>query len=622
MVQPFLPNEADAFNANQAEPDSVDIEILLLGQQRTGVISGCAVTESSPAAQTVDVALGEVVETGEQISVSVQDDVAVTAADGTNPRFDLITINGSGTVVVTAGTAAAQPVLPAVPASSVPLAALYIPASDNTHQDAQINDKRVFVADRYVFNVKDFGATGDNSTDDTAAIQACLDEAGLATNTANVVFPPGQYVLTSELTFSGNFPNLVGAGPFSSRLVWNAAGGTCLSGAPGASSIRGLRFAEGTGKPDIWLDWDADTVYDWGETIDDCFFEDWNDTTGIAAIRTGKLLNGYMRNIRFGGGKGFAIIIKTGNFGSFVLENFTVDTSNAASGVMNGFINLHSVAVGVFEMRLANGRIENSSVAWTNPSGVLWLDSDPVNTLSGIPVNATLDNLDLSADGTGLVSLIHQDTTQTTIGSNILLTSISFSGELICGGNWSSEVEKPTKPSGAYGLLAIGKFNSGAAEERRTNWWMQNLVLGTYLAMKEGVATPNAEGIDFARIYIPSDLDPKVKFADGTTKELIPKALENVGSPTLAWDDSIINIESTAAGRTVTLPDNAAFDGKSYLIRRDGSNTVTIDRAGTDTFDDADVQKTLDSDSAAIGIFSIGDGEWKIVGTEGTVGGS
>ena len=622
MVQPFLPNEADAFHANQAEPDSVDFEILLLGQQRTGVISGCAVTESSPAAQTIDVALGEVVETGEQISVAVQADVAVTAADGTNPRFDLVTINGSGTVVVTAGTAAAQPVLPAIPASSVPLAALYIAASDNTHADNQINDKRVFVADRHVFNVKDFGATGDNSTDDTAAIQACFDKASGATSKAVVVIPPGKYVLTSTLTMSSTFPDIAGSGPFGTRLVWNAAGGTCLSGAPGASSLRGIHFIEGTGKPDIWLDYAADTEWDYGETIDDCFFDDWNDTTGIAAIRTGKLLNGHMRNIRFGGGKGFAIILKATGGGAFVLENFTVDSQNTTAGVMNGFINLHKTAQGTMQLRLANGRIENSSVAWTNPSGIIWIDSDPINNLGTIPLNATLDNLDLSADGTGLVSLIYQDTTQTGVGSNVLLTSVGFAGDNICGGNWSSAVEKPERPSGAYGLLAIGRFNSGAPENRRTNWWMQSLQLGEYLSMKEAITAPAAEGGSFARIYIPSDLDPKVKFADGTTKELIPKALETAGSPTLAWDDSIVNIEATASVRTVTLPDNAAFDGKGYLIRRDGANTVTIDRAGSDTFDDADIQKTLDSDGAAIGIFSIGDGEWKIVGTEGTVGGS
>ncbi len=83
----------------------------------------------------------------------------------------------------------------------------------------------------------------------------------------------------------------------------------------------------------------------------------------------------------------------------------------------------------------------------------------------------------------------------------------------------------------------------------------------------------------------------------------------------------IINVD-TATARVITLPDCADFNGKDYLVRRDGANTVTIDRAGSDTFDDADVQKTLDTDGASIHFFSIGDTEWKIISTEGTVGGS
>ena len=49
-----------------------------------------------------------------------------------------------------------------------------------------------------VINVKDYGAKGDNTTDDTAAIQAALS-AGL-----NVFFPDGTYKVTSTLTMSAN----------------------------------------------------------------------------------------------------------------------------------------------------------------------------------------------------------------------------------------------------------------------------------------------------------------------------------------------------------------------------------------------------------------------------------
>ena len=46
-----------------------------------------------------------------------------------------------------------------------------------------------------VFNVKDFGALGDGTTDDTAAFQRALQKAGGKT----VLIPPGRYVITDIL---------------------------------------------------------------------------------------------------------------------------------------------------------------------------------------------------------------------------------------------------------------------------------------------------------------------------------------------------------------------------------------------------------------------------------------
>lgn len=62
------------------------------------------------------------------------------------PRFDLITVNSSGTKAVTAGTASSNPVFPAIPANSIVLAAIYVPAADTDIDANQIIDKRVTVS--------------------------------------------------------------------------------------------------------------------------------------------------------------------------------------------------------------------------------------------------------------------------------------------------------------------------------------------------------------------------------------------------------------------------------------------------------------------------------------------
>ncbi len=205
-TQPFLSNEADAFDDIQAAPESQDFEYLLLGHQRTGILSGCVVTESSPTAQTVDIALGEVMIGGEQVTVAVQLDEAVSSADGSNPRKDLISIDSTGSVVITAGTPAAVPAAPAVPADSVPLAILLVPTSDNDHEDAQISDKRIFpLGYTNQRNVKDWGAIGDGVADDTAAIQACIGVRDVGFNLSGgteIYFPPGNYLLNAALTIA------------------------------------------------------------------------------------------------------------------------------------------------------------------------------------------------------------------------------------------------------------------------------------------------------------------------------------------------------------------------------------------------------------------------------------
>lgn len=69
-----------------------------------------------------------------------------------------------------------------------------------------------------VYVVKDpqYGAEGDNSTDDTAAIQACITAA--AATGGIVYFPPGTYKITSGLTIAGAV-DLVGAGASASNIL-------------------------------------------------------------------------------------------------------------------------------------------------------------------------------------------------------------------------------------------------------------------------------------------------------------------------------------------------------------------------------------------------------------------
>ncbi len=138
-----IPNEPSADFADQAEPDSVDFEILAVGYGRRGVISGCAVTAQPTPDMTVAVAAGTVEVDGKRVAVTAQN-VTLPAAHATLPVFHLISVGSDGVAGATSGSADSNPQFPSLPSGAV-LAAVYVPAADTAIQSNQIVDKRVLL---------------------------------------------------------------------------------------------------------------------------------------------------------------------------------------------------------------------------------------------------------------------------------------------------------------------------------------------------------------------------------------------------------------------------------------------------------------------------------------------
>ena len=608
MVQPFLPNTLDAFDDIQASPESEDFEYLLLGHQRTGVLSGFVVTESSPTAQTVDVTAGEGLETGEQITGSASLDLAVSSADGSNPRKDLISINSSGVAVVTAGTPAAVPAAPAVPANSIPVAILLVPTSDDDHEDAQISDKRVLLADRWVFNVKDFGATGDGTTDDTTAIQAAFDAA--AANVGGIIsFPDGTYRVSSTVTKTGVYVRIVGTQPRRCRIVGDAAMTTAIL------EITMVQDGAWLGIENIAIEGNSST--NTGQ----------HGIEFIVADSTDTLTQGWIKNcwIRLIGGTPIKL----------------TDTDyNPATGSGNNS--------GFFRFEIEENVLDASN---TTADAVIDLtysgDSVRVqrNLIRGFGIGVRLYGM------TGTKLVVIRDNVITSQGGGIHITG----GGLLCRIE-DNHIELVFTPASAPGDACI--YLEGTTED--ADQLDQVTIIGNNIdaglrfstGIKYNIRLDRAERTIIDRNYM----------IRGTTNDILIGAnatLTTIGPSNISQDDSdfskqdlsiddsgtgtslgtdgavevstattldpfagVVNVDSSGGTVVITLPDNGNHSSRNYLIRRDGANTVTIDRAGSDTFDDGDVQKTLDSDGAAIGIFSIGDTEWKIVGVEGAVGGS
>ena len=232
-----IPNHADANSPFQAEPDSVDFDILAAGYSGSGVISGCAVTAQGTPNMTVAVAAGIVSVAGARASVTGANSTIGTA-DGTDPRFDMITVNSSGTIATTAGTAAAVPELPSIPSNSVVLALIFVPANDTTIATAQITDKRVFVSSGSAGGVLDDIIMGIGSDSDIAilnrstSLSADAEVTNIIEGTSDHLGVAANSLIVSNITNDGDIMFVVSD-------AGNSKGLLKLDGANGRVVIHG-----------------------------------------------------------------------------------------------------------------------------------------------------------------------------------------------------------------------------------------------------------------------------------------------------------------------------------------------------------------------------------------------
>lgn len=156
-----VPDKGEGDNDIQSILFQEYLEVLLAGIQGIDcVVSGCAITGG--ADMTPAVAKGAVISNGTLFAIAAAD-VTIGAADGTNPRIDLIVVTSAGALAVRAGTAAAAPKPPARTANDVVLAAVYVPAADTSIETTKITDMRV-IRDRNIILKKTTSAVTFNTT--------------------------------------------------------------------------------------------------------------------------------------------------------------------------------------------------------------------------------------------------------------------------------------------------------------------------------------------------------------------------------------------------------------------------------------------------------------------------
>ena len=176
--------------ATQSVWYDTDLAILTAALNGEGVVSGCAVTAQGSPDMTVAIAAGVVrIASGALVTVT-SGNGTIGAASGSYPRIDLVSVSNAGVKTVTAGTAAASPKPPALPAGHIGLAFVLIPTSDTTIEADHITDKRCILGSNLAGQEIDYVAYSVGTVTISATTEA----------TANTI------VTGSAVTYDGSTP--------------------------------------------------------------------------------------------------------------------------------------------------------------------------------------------------------------------------------------------------------------------------------------------------------------------------------------------------------------------------------------------------------------------------------
>jgi hypothetical protein len=186
-----LPNFADTSFRDQSAPSSADFAIIASGFQYTGVVSGMVVSNQATGL-TLDISAGVAFSKARRIRLVSPTTLALTPADVSSPRIDLVIARPNISVDATAvpsWTLMALPGLAVAPVATrdvdladgdVVLAAIYVPQSAANLVAAHILDKRVIVPDSDSYFIEAWGAIGDNDSAKAAANSIAMKNAILA----------------------------------------------------------------------------------------------------------------------------------------------------------------------------------------------------------------------------------------------------------------------------------------------------------------------------------------------------------------------------------------------------------------------------------------------------------
>lgn len=303
-------------------------------------------------------------------------------------------------------------------------------------------------------NVLDFGAVGDGTTDDTAAIQAALDSGA-----GTVTFPNGTYLISAAIKPSSN-QQLVGTGGTITMVNNTFAAGVHIDTKSNVR-VNGLRIIGASGGNSF--DQAILVVGSTNVTIENCLIQDIGNEAaspneyghGIeidgSSVNT-KIINNTIKNIKgYGQFRGDGVTIRASS--NTLVESNTIDTNRRMQiAVIDNAIDVKIIGNHLLNGYLAGIDIEPNSV---NTTGEITIQGNTIRNFGSKPSATTgvqyygidlhsneFDNISvvgniISAENAQAISCIHGQNIAkfATISGNVLWCNGYADGMTLNAGN-------------------------------------------------------------------------------------------------------------------------------------------------------------------------------------------
>ena len=244
---------AARLNNHENKTAELDIEAnskntQLLEATGYGVISGLTVTAQATPNMTVNVATGTVhMANGVRFTPAANSALAVTAADATNPRIDIVYVSSAGIISYLAGTPAPSPAAPATPTDGFLLAQISVGAAVTTITNANITDQRKMK------NTTDSVETGlaSHLADDVHHVPYAVD-TGVANTYAVTLSPaPTAYVdgmaVAVKIANASTGVSTINVNALGAKPILDSLGNAITAGGLKAGIIYSMRYNATTG---------------------------------------------------------------------------------------------------------------------------------------------------------------------------------------------------------------------------------------------------------------------------------------------------------------------------------------------------------------------------------------